>query len=294
MTAKRRRTERLAFRLDDITADMDWEKFERVRALFDRYQVRPLLGVVPCNQDPKLKRGAERADFYDCLKTLRASGWTIAQHGYQHRYETASSGMLGLKKASEFAGLSLERQREKLKKGKAILRRHGLETDIFMAPGHTYDARTLQALKETGFRYVTDGYADWSYRRKGLIFLPCRSSHFVRVRGMDTICLHTNEMQEEDFAELERTLRGQDRIIVDFAQLLRERPHPFGAGVWMRERRNLLRKKGKRFLGGNVAVQAYLQRTDAPDPAQKRKNRLLGLPRFVRELFFPNGDTTCM
>ena len=46
---------RIAIRLDDITADMNWEKFLRFKDLMDRYGIKPLLGIVPDNHDSKLK-----------------------------------------------------------------------------------------------------------------------------------------------------------------------------------------------------------------------------------------------
>lgn len=47
--------QRLLIRLDDITPDMDWEKFERLAALFEQYQIHPIIGVVPDNQDKTLR-----------------------------------------------------------------------------------------------------------------------------------------------------------------------------------------------------------------------------------------------
>ena len=38
---------KIAIRMDDIAPGMDWEKFDRFRALCTRYNVKPLIGVVP-------------------------------------------------------------------------------------------------------------------------------------------------------------------------------------------------------------------------------------------------------
>lgn len=45
---------KIAFRMDDITPDMDWKSFEAFEQLFERYGCYPLLGIVPDNLDPKL------------------------------------------------------------------------------------------------------------------------------------------------------------------------------------------------------------------------------------------------
>ena len=116
---------KITVRLDDITPDMDWNRFYRVKAIFDKYKVKPLIGVVPDNQDDGLKCGEFHEDFWEYVVSLEKSGWTIAQHGYRHIYETKNSGLLGIKKASEFAGLPYEVQYEKLRCGREILQKHG-------------------------------------------------------------------------------------------------------------------------------------------------------------------------
>ena len=44
----------LLIRMDDITECMNWEKMDRCESLFDKYKIKPLLGVIPINQDPEL------------------------------------------------------------------------------------------------------------------------------------------------------------------------------------------------------------------------------------------------
>ena len=38
---------KIAVRMDDITPDMDWEKFEAFKTILDKYNIKPLLGIVP-------------------------------------------------------------------------------------------------------------------------------------------------------------------------------------------------------------------------------------------------------
>ena len=76
---------RIAIRLDDITADMNWEKFLRFKDLMDRYGVKPLLGIVPDNHDSKLKVDPPREDFWEYLKERRdKDGWILCMHGCQY------------------------------------------------------------------------------------------------------------------------------------------------------------------------------------------------------------------
>ena len=39
-------------RLDDASDYMDVEKWSRMEELLDKYQIKPLVGVIPDNQDP--------------------------------------------------------------------------------------------------------------------------------------------------------------------------------------------------------------------------------------------------
>ena len=40
------------FRLDDISWDMNYENFKRIKQLFTDYGIKPIIGVIPKNEDP--------------------------------------------------------------------------------------------------------------------------------------------------------------------------------------------------------------------------------------------------
>lgn len=283
----RNKIERIfSYRMDDITENMNWDSFLRVKDIFDRYDIKPLIGVVPCNLDRKLKPGQKREDFWDYIRELQQEGWCIAQHGYQHTYVTKESGLLGLKEASEFAGLSMEEQYEKLKSGKEILENHGMKPEIFMAPGHTYDSNTLKALKKLGFRYVTDGYSDMPYEREGLCFIPCKSAGNPARTGVDTVCLHSNGMQEEDFRELENVIRRNRSQIVDFAELLQGTFAPYSGGAARSEKQNLKRKNWKKAVAQNELLQEYLRTHNSDNFYRKQISRVIGLPWLLLRMVF--------
>ena len=52
---------KMAVRLDDITPDMDWERFLACKEILDRHGIRPLIGVVPDNRDDLLKVKSEES-----------------------------------------------------------------------------------------------------------------------------------------------------------------------------------------------------------------------------------------
>jgi glycosyltransferase involved in cell wall biosynthesis len=212
---------KVAFRIDDVTTHMDWDKFDRLAALFDRYGVRPLLGVIPDNRDPALLKLPDREDGWARIRALRDRGWPVAQHGLYHVYTTAASGLLGINDRSEFAGVGYETQLDMLSEGKKLLEERGLPTDIFMAPAHSYDHNTLKALRALGFRYVSDGYSLRPYRRWGLKFIPCQTAAPRRIPfGLQTVCLHPNTMREEMFGSLENWLKRSGRRVCAYSAAL--------------------------------------------------------------------------
>lgn len=186
---------KILVRCDDICPTMDYGQFERARKLFKKMNIYPILGVIPDCQDPDLKIEAAHEDFWDYMLELQTEGYTLAMHGYQHMFDSNTRGKVNLGWKSEFAGHSLSEQIEKIKKGKEILEQHGIKTDIFFAPAHSYDDNTLQALAVNGFKYMSDGWSLKPYKRHGIICIPCRTGGIPKVRRKTyyTVVLHAHE-----------------------------------------------------------------------------------------------------
>ena len=95
------------------------------------------------------------------MRTWQARGWCLALHGYDHVYLSGSGGLNPVNARSEFAGLPLEAQKEKISAGLALLREQGIEPRVFFAPSHTFDENTLTALKECSrIRHISDTVAN--------------------------------------------------------------------------------------------------------------------------------------
>jgi predicted deacetylase len=213
----------IAIRMDDITPDMDWAKFLRFQKLCDLYQVKPLIGVVPENREKMLQIDDKRPDFWAYIRNLYSEGWTIAQHGVFHVYTTKKMGVFPLNRLSEFAGLSYENQYERLSYGRNKLEKHGIYTDIFMAPAHSYDRNTLKALKNIGFEKITDGFGDMPYKSKGMTFYPIsykQSSALRKKKGYTTFVVHTNTMNDKDFERYEKLFKENSDKLISYSELL--------------------------------------------------------------------------
>lgn len=269
-------------RMDDITADMNWDKFNQIREIFEQYQIFPLLGVVPDNQDTKLSIQDKKEDFWDIIRSLQKQGWSIAQHGTYHKYVTDDCGMLGLKDSSEFAGLSYEEQYIKLEAGKRTLEAHDIYSDIFMAPGHTYDKNTVKALYNLGFRTVTDGLYTKPYYFENVLFAPCRLQEYRNIKGIDTICLHSNLMTDAEIKELEMFCKKNQKHIIPF------QPDALAGyavkRTWfvaMSEKWMLFLRKLKNGIANSTRLKWYMQYTYDKDSKKKMIKRIFCLPMLV-------------
>jgi predicted deacetylase len=214
----------MTIRLDDICPALDWEKFNKIYNVLDKYSLKPCIGVVPENKDENLNRNEDNPNFWLLIKGLSDSGWIIAQHGYTHRYTTSEAGILHINRFSEFAGISYERQLDMLKRGKDILHSHGIESKVFMAPAHSFDKNTLRALIELGFEYVTDGRSSYPYDYYGLRFIPCRHSEPILAKGIVTCCFHINSMTDKMFEQLDEFLAKESEKIIDFSDAMQLTP----------------------------------------------------------------------
>lgn len=211
-------------RLDDACPTMDGAKWQRMEDMFDRYGVRPMVGVIPANNDPKQKIDSEDSAFWEKVKNWENKGWTIALHGYDHCY-ISNDGMKGLNplwERSEFAGVPFEKQKEKIREGVKIFRAHGIDPQFFFAPSHTYDSNTLRALKEEcNIRIISDTIATKPYRKGDFVFIPQLGGHCteMKIPGIWTFCLHPSTMCDKNFDANENFLKAHKGEFISFSEL---------------------------------------------------------------------------
>lgn len=219
------------FRLDDISWDMNYENFSRIRDLFFRYDIRPLIGVIPKNEDPALKaqvgkRHLSEEEFWkEILCLQKEHGWAVALHGYDHVYVTGDGGMFRINPFAEFAGLPYKQQEEKIRLGKTILEEHGIVVEAFMAPGHSLDWNTVEALKQNGIFAVTDGLTAYPKWKKDVLFIPqVWSWPRNGICGIDTVCFHINSWKDGMFKQLEEFLQENYKKCITWADAVKQAP----------------------------------------------------------------------
>lgn len=91
-------------RLDDASEYMDVEKWQRMEDLLDKYHIKPIVGVIPDNQDSDMVGVYPKDEqFWKKVQRWKEKGWIIALHGYTHVFETREGGLNPVNDRSEFA-----------------------------------------------------------------------------------------------------------------------------------------------------------------------------------------------
>src|SRR5437773_2710480 len=160
-------------RFDDICPTMNWKVWSEIEASLIEQNLKPILAVVPDNQDVGLQVEPAVEDFWERVRSWQARGWTIALHGYQHRYVTCHPGIVTVKKKSEFAGVPAAEQLEKLRRGMEIFERHGVKPRLWIAPSNSFDASTVSLLSRFGISMICDGYFRFPFVcRRNMFWVP--------------------------------------------------------------------------------------------------------------------------
>ena len=211
---------RYIFRLDDIAPNMNWQMMSRVKILFNDYKIKPIIGVIPKNEDNELKSYPLCAsDFWSEIRNLKKLGWEIAMHGYEHLYisQNKKNDYMGYGGNTEFVNLSFEDQLKKLKLGLEIFKNQNLDIKVFFAPNHTFDRNTIEACRSLGFKSIVDGYGIMPYRENEIIFIPqLFYTLFTLPFGIQTMQLHLNYFSEEDYLNLEKFVKKNKSKIISY------------------------------------------------------------------------------
>ena len=207
-------------RLDDFSDYCNIHNWKRLFLLISKYDIIPLVGVIPKNDDSTLFYS--NVALRDIINLLIEHKCIVALHGFNHVYSGQVKSFYSKNVKSEFAGLDYDVQLSKIVGGLKELKDLGIKTDIFFAPSHSYDENTFKALKSAGIKYVCDGIGFSNYSRRGLEFIP---QQFGEVRdiwlgGSYVFCLHPNTMLDSDFLVLEKFLSKRKNAFEPFHNLL--------------------------------------------------------------------------
>jgi predicted deacetylase len=211
-------------RFDDLCPTLALSRWERFLQLIEEFGIRPILAVVPDNRDRDLEHSDPDPEFWARMRAMEAAGSTIALHGYQHLCKNRGRSLVPLHSHSEFAGVPGKIQRQWIFNGLEILRSHGLNPRVWVAPRHGFDRQTLQALRGEGVGLLSDGLARVPFVREGITWIPQQLwSPIEKSKGLWTICMHTNTARDSQVDEMRVFLRRHaeqftsvDRVVAEW------------------------------------------------------------------------------
>ena len=244
-------------RFDDLCPTISNTRWKRFLPLIEEFGIRPILAVVPDNRDYRLQPSPVDSEFWDRMRALEAAGAMIALHGYRHLCQNWGKSLLKLHVRSEFAGVAEDTQRQWIHAGLGLLRGHGLNPRVWVAPRHGFDASTLRALRKEGIGVLSDGFARIPFTRGGLTWIPQQLWEPVeKSKGLWTICIHANTARASLIEQLRAFLRlhaGQftsvDRVLAEFQPAKLDGIERFyeAYALWRAQASHTMKRKLRRY-----------------------------------------------
>jgi len=210
-------------RFDDLCPTVALPRWQRFLPLIEEFGIRPILAVIPDNQDKALSLSPPDPKFWERMRAMEAAGATIAMHGYRHLCASHGVALLPLHSRTEFAGVPQETQRHWIREGLGILRGQGLNPTVWVAPRHGFDGNTLRALQKEGIQLLSDGFARVPFTRGGMTWIPQQLwGPAEKSSGLWTICVHSNFAHRTDVERLQAFLRGHAEQFTSVSRALEE------------------------------------------------------------------------
>ena len=215
---------KILIRFDDVAENMNWPLMNKCEVLFDKLHIKPVMGVIPSNEDKDLLIYPKKENFWGIVKKWQSKGWEIAMHGYNHIYdkETNRKDFFEYGGKSEFFGHTLDVQLKKVKKGLEIFKKNNINVRTFFSPNHTYDLNTFEALKLSGINQVIDGYGLKPYLENNIKFIPqlFYKPIFLPL-GLQTTQIHLNYWTEKELDNFLNIISKNYKKIISYEEALK-------------------------------------------------------------------------
>lgn len=208
----------LLLRMDDISENMNWSLMDKCEKLFDKYKIKPLLGIIPINKDPELLKYPYNSKFWERVTDWKNKGWEITMHGLNHLYTQKANNkkdIFNYGGNSEFYGLKYSEQLSKIQSGLSEFSKRNIKVRSFFAPNHIYDKNTLKALKESGIKIIIDGYGLFPYFKDQILFVPqLFYKEIILPFGIQSTQMHINYWKEKDFVNFENLINKINKKVI--------------------------------------------------------------------------------
>ena len=213
----------LLIRMDDVAENMNWTLMDKCELLFDKYEIKPLLGVIPINQDPELLQFPKNSSFWEKVKDWKNKGWEVTMHGCNHLYTQKSDkkDIFNYGGNSEFYGLDYSSQLNKIQIGLQEFKKRNIKVRSFFAPNHIYDQNTLKALKDSNIKIIIDGYGLFPYYKNEILFIPqlFYKEIFLPFHIQSTQ-MHINNWNNKNYSNFEKFIKKNYKKIVNLDHVI--------------------------------------------------------------------------
>ena len=214
----------LLIRMDDISENMNWSLMDKCESLFDKYKIKPLLGIIPINKDPNLLQYPYNSKFWERVVDWKNKGWEITMHGFNHLYTQNSDNkkdIFNYGGNSEFYGLEYSEQLSKIQSGLQEFKKRNLKIRSFFAPNHIYDENTLKALKASDIKIVIDGYGLFPYFKDQILFVPqLFYKEIILPFGIQSTQMHINYWNDKNFENFENLINKVNEKIINLDYII--------------------------------------------------------------------------
>lgn len=203
-----RKNKMFLIRLDDCHSRMNVQKWDQILAILKKYNIRPLVGIIPFNEDPKLIYNKTAINIHSWLHAYR-NEIVFAIHGEKHLLTSSPKSLYKGLKVSEFCSLNYNQQFLKLKNAKNWFEEIGINVNWFIAPKHSFNKDTLRACGALGLN-ISDGieFFPYKFKENGVVLVPqiFNVARNIPIPGIYTFCYHPDTMTNEDFSKLDEFL----------------------------------------------------------------------------------------
>lgn len=217
------------FRFDDICSNMNWTIWSGIESVLIKNNIKPIIAVVPNNQDSRLRAKdhdqISSNEFWNKINEYQQLGWTVALHGYSHVFTNSSSGILKITPRSEFSGVDKQIQEYKIKNGLAILNSYGIKSNVWVAPAHSFDIKTIEILKSNGIKYISDSFGKCVFNKFGMVWVPCQQWERIehKKKGIYTICIHSNNWNKTNLDNFRNDVNKYIQQIISFEEAVSDK-----------------------------------------------------------------------
>jgi predicted deacetylase len=221
---------RLAFRFDDPSEtsnqEIEWGIIEALR----RHQTSANFAVIPFRMVDGAKIALSEQRALPLVEAARDGIIEVALHGHAHVRIHPD-----MERPSEFVGRSKSEQQAMIQEGRAHLESvFGKAITGFVPPWNSFDSVTLSILEQSGFKYVSAGWAPLAKSSGKIKFLPLtahltemklavhEARKFIKADPVIVVVMHHYDFVESgsskavislmEFSNILSWLKGQDDI----------------------------------------------------------------------------------